>query len=372
MPLNLEDFFLRRLRIAVVVWILIWLAGFCVGIILLRQVSGQDNALKWAAVTSTLGILFFFTLWKDLPQNRTLTYTMLFPELGLANHITIFRGCLLAGLAGLVFIPIGNTRLEWIPGILYVLISLLDFADGAAARLSNGTTLLGEHLDMRLDGVTVLAGSLILVLTSRAPTAFLLVGLMRYLYLGGQWFLRKIHKPIQPLPASPYRRVLAGMVMGFISVGLFPVFSARVISVASIIFMVPFVVGFLQDFLYSIGVLSGDQGIKRPEGLLYDLYLLILRLAAGGMFAFSPVFPTDFSSFPRFMFVMMVAMGFFPRIGALGIMVFIGDYLTYSSPDSMYWAAFLLAGISFILGGGLFAFWSPEDRFLMRRIGDKE
>jgi hypothetical protein len=136
--------------------------------------------------------------------------------------------------------------------------------------------------------------------------------------------------------------------------------------------MVPFVVGFMQDFLYTSGVLPANRGIKRPEGLLYDLFLLVLRLAAGGMFAFSPVFPTDPSSFPRFMFVMMVATGFFPRIGVLGIMVFIGDYLTHSSPDSMFWAAFVLAGISFILGGGSFAFWSPEDRFLMRRIGEKE
>lgn len=368
---NRDHFALQKLHITVILWALLVIMGFSYGAFVFFRDLALEKLLKSSAVILLLGGYFFVTLWKDLSINRSVSSGMLYPDLGLANHISIFRGVLSIALAGFIFAPFTGSRLELAPGILFLNISVLDFADGAAARLTGRTTRLGERLDMRLDGAGVLFGSIILVVAGRAPVFFVAAGMLRYLYLFGQWLLQRIGKPVHSLPPNPYRRALAGMMMGFISVTLFPIFSSVVTGVAAILFLIPFLIGFGQDWLYTSGILSPEQGIKRPVGLLYDLFLLIIRIAAGCFLIFSPVFLTYYSTFFGFMFSLIIIMGLLPRVIALGIIVYAGNLLSIHASDPMMWTAFVLACASFFLGGGHLALWSPEEWLIFHRVGDE-
>ncbi|MEI8131931.1 MAG: CDP-alcohol phosphatidyltransferase family protein [Leptolinea sp.] len=368
-----QDYFsLKKLQIELLLWALFWVSGFLCGAILVLNDMGWETALKSSMVMLGLGGFFFVSLWKDIPLNRSVSYGMLYPTLGLANHISIFRGLLITVLAGFVFLPIDGGWLEWAPGILFLTISLLDFADGAAARFTGRFSLLGEQLDMRLDGAGVLFGSIILIMIGKAPIYFVVVGLVRYLYVFGQFALLKTGKPVFPLPSNPYRRALAGTMMGFISITLFPIFSPVVTSVAAILFLIPFLIGFWQDWLYTSGVISPDQGIKLPVGLPYDLFPDLIRIAAGCFLIFSPAFPTDISNFSGFMFSLLTIMGLFPRVSVLGLLLFTGNLLSHQGSDPMLWAALFFASASFFLGGGRFAIWSPENWLIYHRVGDED
>jgi len=368
-----QDYFsLKKLRIELLLWTLLWVSGFLCGAFLVLNNLGWETTLKSSIVMLGLGGFFFVSLWKDLSLNRSVSYGMLYPTLGLANHISIFRGLLIITLAGFVFLPIDGGWLEWAPGILFLTISLLDFADGAAARLTGRSSLLGEQLDMRLDGAGVLFGSIILIMIGKAPVCFILVGLVRYLFVFGQWALRKTGKPVLPLPPNPYRRALAGMMMGFISVTLFPIFFPIVTGVTAILFLVPFLIGFGQDWLYTSGVISPEQGIKQPVGLPYDLFLLLLRISAGCFLIYSPAFPEDFSNFSGFLFSIFSIMGVLPRFNILGVLLFTGNLLSHQASEPMLWTALVCASVSFFLGGGRFAVWSPEDWLIYHRVGDED
>jgi hypothetical protein len=199
---------------------------------------------------------------------------------------------------------------------------------------------------------------------------FILAGAVRYLYVIGHLILKSIGKKIHPLPPNAYRRALAGMMMGYISVTLFPIFLPLVTNVTATIFLLPFIVGFGQDWLLTSGVLSPKNQIKRPDGLVLDFALLLLRITAGFALIFSPVFPMDISNFSGFMFSLLGMMGLLPRINMLGVLIFTASLLPVHGSDPMLWTALVLACISFILGAGNLAIWAPEDRLIFHRMGD--
>jgi hypothetical protein len=138
------------------------------------------------------------------------------------------------------------------------------------------------------------------------------------------------------------------------------------------LFLIPFLIGFGQDWLFSSGVIPPDRGIKLPQGVMYDVVLLLLRIAAGCFLILSPVFPADPSNFSGFMFSFLTIMGILPRINALGILVYTGNLLPFHISNPMLWAAIVLACATFFLGGGHFSLWSPEEWLIFHRAGDKD
>ena len=165
------------------------------------------------------------SFWRGLPYNRRPDEAQLLPNLGPGNVVTLARGLLTAALVGFIVSPQPQGWLAWMPGVLYTLVCIADFLDGYLARVTDQVTGLGERLDLSLDGLGVLIASVLVVQYGQAPRWFVLVGLARYLFLAGIWIRKQLGMAVFDLPPSNFRRGIAGLMMDFMAVLLFPIFS---------------------------------------------------------------------------------------------------------------------------------------------------
>ena len=342
---------------------LIWI-GF--GILL--SLSGL---MYWLYFLTSAPVLLwqFGRLWKFLPLNRTSLQEPIRGVFGAANWITLGRGALFAYLAGFILLPKPENWVAWLPGVLYLLAVFLDYVDGAVARLTGFTTILGEKLDMDMDGLGILIATLVALNMGQVPLVFLLVGLARYLFLFGLWIRKQKSLPVYDLPPRRFRRGLAGAQMGFLAAVLFPVFTPPATFVAAYFFLTPFVLFFLLDFL----AVSGWKS-RRKNQLQVNLnnWLFVLRfLLAGVGVVLLILFPIQ----PLFQFVLfsvcilLVLIGTAARIASLGLMLFAGFALRGDPFDPWQWALLLLSLLVFLLGSGRFSLWQPENFILYQRIG---
>ncbi len=213
----------------------------------LQKAWSRTDGLRWLALACGISLYLFTTFWRALEENRHPEGQSLSPDLGWANLITLARGLLLASLAGFLFTVRPPGWLAWVPAGLYLIASLADYLDGYLARTSGHETVLGEILDLSLDGLGVLIASLVAYYHGQIPVWFLAVGAARYLYLIVLRWRKHRGLPWYELPSSDNRRALAGVQMGFISVILLPVFKPPGTHLAASLFMLPFLGGFLRD-----------------------------------------------------------------------------------------------------------------------------
>lgn len=234
--------------------------GFALaGYFILRHGWDGAFALRWFAAAVLMMAYLFASLWKNLRENRLVCEppAQLYGGFGLANRITILRAVLTAGLAGFLLVPRPPGGLAWAPGLIFMIASLLDVVDGAAARATGRPTVLGARLDMQWDSAGVLVASLLAVLYGQAPLFYALVGWMRYLYLAGLWMHRRSGGGVGGLPPSKYRRVIGGAQMIFIATILLPLFSPPWTHLAAVLFMAPVLLSFLRDYLVVTGRIHG-------------------------------------------------------------------------------------------------------------------
>jgi phosphatidylglycerophosphate synthase len=180
--------------------------------------------------------------------------------------ITIARGWLISVLAGSALIAAGKPGeaewIIWLPGLCYLAIGCGDFIDGLVARLTRTESLLGKRLDISMDALGLLVASAAAVFLKRLPPAFLLVGLSYYLFHSGLTHRRVRGKIVRSLADRPFGRAMAGVHMGFVGLALIPAFSETLLKHAAMLFMLPFLFGFVWDWLVVTGRL-GDEAADR-------------------------------------------------------------------------------------------------------------
>lgn len=361
-----------RLKLDAVAALMIGVGGWAAGFWAVTGVWGAD-AWRWAAPALLLVIYQFFHLVRNLDLNTPVDAPgEVFATLGAANWITLLRAQMLALLVGFVFASPAEGWLRWAPGGLYLAAALLDFADGAAARLSGRSTRLGAILDMQWDGVGVLAGAMLLVLSGETPAWFVLVGLARYLFIFGMSFRARRGWPTFDLPPDPARRALAGVMMGFIAVALLPVFGPPITTVATYLFSLPFLVGFTRDWLVVSGALAPP---RRRVGLPQAIPLLI-RLAVTGVLVWMLVdqvsthFPQPALAAVAGIAALSVLLGAAGRATAIVAMLSAGLALQSLSADVRLWAVLCGSILLFFTGTGPLSLWKPEEWLIEHRVGD--
>ena len=124
-----------------------------------------------------------------------------------------------------------------------------DALDGLLARRTKHVTTLGVRLDLEVDALSVLIGSLLAVLYERLHIWYLAIGFARYLFVLGLWWRTSRGETVNSLPSSQYRRIIAGFQMGFITVALCPLVAPVVVKLASVVFAIPTLCGFARDWL---------------------------------------------------------------------------------------------------------------------------
>lgn len=228
----------------------------CVSVVAaVAERRAPGTGLPWAVVSGTGVVVALGFARRNIGRNSPPGGSRTFDTLGVANAVTLFRGALVASLAGLLVVP---SVTGWLPALLYGAVAALDPLDGAIARARGRRTLLGAWLDMNVDAAGLLVAAVVGVGTGALPPWYPLVGVARYLFVFGAWTRRRRDLPVFDLPHSASRRVLAGGQMATTAVLLVPAVPQWVAWTAATATMLPFLANFLVDWF----VVTGRR--KRP------------------------------------------------------------------------------------------------------------
>ena len=387
---------LRRswLRLALA-WLIIWMISYRLLLPLL------PDAGQWLLLSGLALIYELWILWRDLQQNHRPGEFALLPTLGLGNHMSMLRGLFIGLLAGFLFAPRPVEPLAWLIAFLYTAASIADWLDGYIARRANHATILGQRLDMEFDGLGVLIVSLLAIGYGQLPVWFLSVGLARYFFVFGLWWRNRAARPLYDMPPSIHRRIMAGMLMGFMTVVLWPIVPAAMATVAAYVIAIPVLLGFGRDWLFVNGRLqAANPAYRRIQRLLYSLVarwfpllwrvllplamLQILRAATPWyqpqawldlLLSWHVPIPAALAtmlSVTAVLGTILVFLGIAGRLAAIALFFPIGfDIAT----RGLLWAnalALICALCIALFGSGRFFLWQPEERLLTRRSGELE
>lgn len=161
---------------------------------------------------------------------------------GAANHVTLFRGALIALVAGLIVT-------ESTPAVLWFAIAvagsalLLDGIDGSLARRFKLASPFGARFDMEMDAVSTLVLATLVWHFDKAGIWVLASGLMRYAFVaaGREWMWLRA-----PLPPSRRRQTVCVVQIAALLVCLAPFVppsqSARIAALALVLLCASFAV----------------------------------------------------------------------------------------------------------------------------------
>lgn len=336
-------------------------------------------ALRWLVLTTFMLGYVSFVLWRGLSDNHHPGDFTLLPYLGWGNVLTLLRGALLAALLGFTFAPRPEGWLAWLPGTLYALADATDFFDGYVARRTQHVTVLGEKLDMSMDGMGVFLASLLAVRYGQVPVWYLFVGSARFLFMAGEWLYQKRGRSLRPLGESVRRRAMAGLQMGFLAVMLWPIFTPPGTHIAATLIGLPFLLGFLWDWLSVSGTVPVALHDKRkwldyiaawlPTGLRSVLLVIaVLSLIGQG---------GDLPKNQGFLVALeggaigMMVLGFAPRLNAILGLCLIGVHQIHAPLSQMQIALIGIYSAILFLGSGELSLWQPEERWITHRAGER-
>jgi len=375
---------LSRLKREWFILVLVCAALLAAGFMLLGNAWPGAQRTAWAGMAGALLVYQLLNLRLNMKKNRPLGEPGgLFPTLGLANWITSLRAAFLALLAGFIFLPRPEGAAVWAPGGLYMTAAVMDFIDGWVARVTRRSSDLGEYLDMHWDGFGVLVACLLLIQYGQAPVWYILVGLARYLYVFGMWLRQRLGLTNYPLPPNRIRRGLAGSQMGFIAVVLLPVFTPPATLVAATLFMTPFSIAFLLDWLTVSGAIKAaapdrEKSVRMARfwSALRSWLPLVLRIGVVTLLAViltrelrTPA-PHTGVLLVGFIALVLVGLGVLGRIAALAAMLMCGFILREAPLNGLYWALLMVGTGMFLTGTGRYSLWKPEDWLIFHRAGE--
>jgi CDP-diacylglycerol--glycerol-3-phosphate 3-phosphatidyltransferase len=356
------------------------------GYALLRVTWQPTYAWRWAALAG-LGLVYaLWLLGRGLKDNHRQGEVFVLPTLGAGNAVTLLRGLLLGLLAGFLFSPRPPAGLAWTPALLYALAIVADYLDGYLARVTHHATLLGATLDMEFDALGMLVATTLAVGYQQVPVWYLLPGLARYLFVFGMAWRTWRGKPVYPLVHKPSRRIMAGFQMSFTSVLLWPIFSPPATTLAGVVFTLPFMAGFIEDWSEVSGRIGPAshryRAAKRlatavgtvwlPLLLRLVLVVAMIGLAIAGQGSFSSPWMGNIFGLAVVVATIMVALGAAGRLAALGLLVAACSPILAHGLDVLNGLMLVCAIALMLLGSGAYSIWRPEDALLNRRAGEKK
>jgi CDP-diacylglycerol--glycerol-3-phosphate 3-phosphatidyltransferase len=291
---------------------------------------------------------------------------------GLATRLTLLRGWLISALAGFVLAPPPSGTMAWAPGVLYTVAALCDLADGYVARRRGEVTAVGARLDVAVDALGLVVGTLVAIVLGRLPGWYLTLGSAYYLFHGGLRWRARRGRPVHldRLRPSRFTRQFAGCQMGLVATALFPVVGPPGTAITAALFMAPPLILFVRDWLVVTGRLDPMQGAERL-GRVGELMVAVLpvplRLAGSAALA---VLVAGGALPPAFLaLAALIALGVLTRLGAFAAAVAVA-LLLRAHPSAVAFVAFTALVALILTGAGRFALWSPEDRLMLRRAGE--
>ncbi|MEX1247743.1 MAG: CDP-alcohol phosphatidyltransferase family protein [Anaerolineales bacterium] len=336
--------------------------------------TSQSN--PWFVLAALVFVFQFSILWFDLPQNSLKSKNRLLPRLGPGTWLSLLRLLALSMLGGFLWPARPSGWLAWAPFALLLLFSLLDLADGYAARVSGKATRLGEKLDLDLDARGMLVAALLAFHYAAAGWWYLLVGLARYIYLIAVWARKQMGLRFAS-PPNCLRRPFAGTQLGIGSALLAPGLPAELTVFISSVSMVPFLANFLYDWWVGAEWLRFRkknrkrfikiwQHIRDWSLLIIRLFLVLLILLRIASASSSDLYVAFDATLGLALF--FGAMG---RPAAFAFLVGTGLRLLGQNPDGIDFALLFIGLILLYLGPGAFSLRKSNELWIFRRAGEK-
>jgi CDP-diacylglycerol---glycerol-3-phosphate 3-phosphatidyltransferase len=251
---------------------------------------------------------------------------------------------------------------------------------------------------MEFDALGVLITATLAVYYGQTPWWYLSLGLARYLFVLGLWWRAKHGRPIYSLTPSTTRRLMAGFCMGFGTVLLWPIVRPPATVLGGIVLTVPFLAGFLRDWLVVSGQIDPAApaylAARRKLALIVTYWLpVILRLLAAFIAisfiapslrstasltaAFTwPGLPWSALLAPLIGWLGLVAagpvvLGLLGRLAALGLVIPAMTNILNAGLRLDNGLLLVAALMLLLFGTGAFSLWRPEETWLNRRPGEK-
>jgi len=313
-------------------------------------------------------------LWQRRDLNRPHSQAPLYPNLGLANRLTLLRGGLIALAAGFLWQPSLEGVFLWLPGLLYGLSAVLDRVDGFVARKSRRTSLLGSQLDMAFDALGLLVAPLLAVGLGKLHWSYLLLSVAFYIFQLAFWLRVRRGLPVYPMLPSMLRRALAGFQMGVVALVLLPIFEAQVTRTLGLAFMLPVLIGFGVDWLVVTGRIRGTSLFTRfqffSETFLQPALRLLMVVALVAVCnQIESALTSGIFLFGLSLGAVLVLTGLGGRLGALLILLLLAaQYPNTSLTLTAYLLLFSGTGV-LLLGTGRFSPWQGDAAWINRHDG---
>ncbi|WP_418285111.1 CDP-alcohol phosphatidyltransferase family protein [Halorubrum sp. DTA46] len=208
----------------------------------------------WLLGATPVGLYLAAYAGVHLPANRSPSGSGIHPTLGSANAVTLFRGWLVAVLAGTLL----SSPEPWLPASLFVAAALLDAVDGAVARRTR-ETVLGARLDGATDALAVLVGSAVAVGAGALPAWYLAAGAVWYAYSGSLWLRRRGGDPIYELPPSRVRRAIGSAQFLVVAVALLPGAGGPILTGGAAVALAVLLASFARDWAAATGRLGRTE-----------------------------------------------------------------------------------------------------------------
>ena len=376
---------IRRLRAQWAITVLAYGFGLGAGWWTLSAWWGAQQARLWLVVACPAAVLILVELWRNLGLNHRWAEEALQPLLGAGTALTLTRGLLLVLLAGFLLLPRPTGGLIWAPPLCYLAATLLDYADGAVARITDHLTPLGEKLDLDLDALGILIAPLLAVFYGQIPVWYLWVSVSRYLFAAGLWLLKRRGRAVYNLTQSERRRNLAGFQMGLNVAALLPFVGPPSTVLAAALFMAPFLAGFLRDWLVVSGAVDPASSSYQAAALggeraFYGWLPILFRAGASGLLAYFILTEASASSGHTALTLLIVCQiglavlilaGFSGRLSALIVLAVTGLASGRTRLDLPEIALVVSLLMVVLFGTGDFSLWQPEESFLRYHVGAK-
>jgi CDP-diacylglycerol--glycerol-3-phosphate 3-phosphatidyltransferase len=362
----------------------------------LRALGLAEPAWRWAAPVALAMGAVLVVLYRSLPDNHRRGETLLFPDLGAANAVTLARGCLLGILAGFLLLPRPPDALAWLPALVYMAAAATDFVDGYLARVTNRSTVLGQRLDIEFDSLGALLAVSLAVSYGQLPLWALLMGLARYLFVAGLAWRRWRGLPVHDLPGSIHGRIVAALFMSFVAVVLWPALDPAATRFAAIWFALPLAASFGRDWLLVSGRVDPASAayraaLRRLQRLLTGRLPVLLRVLAAACSAAllaqalrSPQALAASLQWPGVLAPqasatlilalglagsIMTLLGLEARLGALLLLFPAGASIANAGLTPVNGLLLACAITLLHTGSGDLSFWRPSDRLFLQRLG---
>jgi len=136
------------------------------------------------------------------------------PGIGAANRVTLGRAALAVPVFALSVQPgaLGE-RGAWYVIVLATTALVLDGFDGRIARRTGTQTEFGARFDMEVDAALIMALSVMVWRSGRVGPWVLLIGLMRYGFVGASWVVPALRRELPPSLRRKVGAVVQGIVL---------------------------------------------------------------------------------------------------------------------------------------------------------------